>query len=81
MIAGTSMGAIIGGRLCPKPEIAGANAAEAISFGYRKCVIFPIYPTAHRHHKGTQIEDELKTVIGANTEFHDLRIPFSCIGR
>ena len=79
MIAGTSMGAIIGG-VYAKTGNAKAMKPVAISFGFRKMRYFSDFTIPRTGIiKGRRIEDELKTVIGANTEFHDLRIPFSCV--
>ena len=79
MIAGTSMGAIIGG-VYAKTGNAKAMRPVAISFGYRKMRYFSDFTLPRTGIiKGRRIEDELKTVIGTNTEFRDLRIPFSCI--
>ena len=79
MIAGTSMGAIIGG-VYAKTGNAAAMRPVAVSFGFRKMRYFSDFTVPRTGIiKGRRIEDELKTVIGANTEFHDLRIPFSCV--
>ena len=79
MIAGTSMGAIIGG-VYAKTGDAKAMRPVAISFGFRKIKYFSDFTIPRTGIiKGRRIEDELKMVIGANTEFRDLRIPFSCV--
>jgi len=79
MIAGTSMGAIIGG-VYAKTKNAKAMRPVAIAFGLRKIRYFSDFAIPRTGIiKGRRIEDELKMVIGGNTEFHDLQIPFSCV--
>lgn len=79
MIAGTSMGAVIGGIYAGNKNVK-AMRPLAIAFGLRKIRYFSDFTIPKTGIiKGRRIEDELKTVIGANTEFHDLRIPFCCV--
>lgn len=79
IIAGTSMGAIIGG-VYAKTGNARAMRPVAVTFGFRKMRYFSDFTVPRTGIiKGRRIEDELKTVIGSNTEFKDLRIPFSCV--
>jgi NTE family protein len=79
MIAGTSMGAIIGG-VYAKTSTAQGMRPVAIAFGFRKIRYFSDFTIPRTGIiKGKRIEDELKMVIGTNTEFKDLRIPFSCV--
>ena len=79
MIAGTSMGAVIGG-VYAKTKNASAMRPVAISFGLRKMRYFSDFTLPRTGIiKGRRIEDELKMVIGGNTEFSNLQIPFSCV--
>jgi NTE family protein len=79
MIAGTSMGAVIGG-VYAKTKNARAMRPVAVAFGLRKIRYFSDFTLPRTGIiKGGRIEDELKMVIGADTEFHDLPIPFSCV--
>ncbi len=79
MIAGTSMGAIIGG-VYAKTRNAKAMRPVAIAFGLRKIRYFSDFTVPRTGIiKGRRIENELKRVIGSDTEFHDLHIPFSCV--
>jgi NTE family protein len=105
MIAGTSMGAIIGGYYAAKKDIKSMRPL-AIAFGARRLRYFSDFTFPHinavgplakafglenKSHlsdfaqpwtgiiKGHRIEQELKKMIGAETEFHDLHIPFSCV--
>jgi NTE family protein len=105
MIAGTSMGAIIGG-IYARTRNAKAMRPLAITFGAKRMRYFSDFSFPHVNAvkpfvkavglqkikyfsdlsapwtgiiKGHRIEEELKMVIGASTEFHDLQIPFSCV--
>jgi NTE family protein len=98
MIAGTSMGAIIGG-IYARTRNAQAMRPLAITFGAKRMryfsdFSFPLVKAVGLQKikyfsdlsapwtgiiKGHRIEEELKMIIGASTEFHDLQIPFSCV--
>ena len=79
MIAGTSMGAIIGGYYASKKDIKSMRPL-AIAFGAQRIRYFSdlTHPWTGII-KGHRIEQELKKIIGGETEFHDLHIPFSCV--
>jgi NTE family protein len=105
MIAGTSMGAIIGGYYASKKDIKSMRPL-AIAFGAQRIRYFSDFTMPHMNAirplatafglqkvryfsdlthpwtgiiKGHRIEQELKKIIGGETEFHDLHIPFSCV--
>ena len=79
MIAGTSMGAIIGGVYARTRNVKSMRPL-AIAFGLRKIRYFSDFTIPRTGIiKGRRIEDELKMVIGEKTEFQDLQIPFSCV--
>ena len=101
MIAGTSMGAIIGGYYASKKDIKSMRPV-AIAFGARRLRYFSDFTiphinavTAPKPSAGKQklfsdfatvtgiikgiVLNKLKKMIGAETEFHDLHIPFSCV--
>jgi NTE family protein len=105
MIAGTSMGAIIGGYYASKKDIKSMRPL-AITFGSHRIRYFSDFTIPHVNAvrplatafglekvryfsdftrpwtgiiKGQRIEQELKKMIGGETEFQDLHIPFSCV--
>ncbi len=105
MIAGTSMGAVIGGYYASKKDIKSMRPL-AIAFGAQRLRYFSDFTIPHVNAvaplakaiglrstgyfsdftqpwtgiiKGHRIEIELKKMIGAETTFNDLHIPFSCI--
>ena len=79
MIAGTSMGAIVGAIYARKQDVKLMKKL-AINFGSKKIRYFSDFTIPRTGLiKGHRIEDELRTVIGGNTSFQDLRIPFSCV--
>lgn len=79
MIAGTSMGAVVGAVYAKKQDVKYMREL-ATAFGIRKIRYFSdfIIPRTGII-RGRRIEKELKMVIGETTEFHDLHIPFSCV--
>ena len=79
MIAGTSMGAIVGAIYARKKDIKFMRRL-AVGFGSHKMRYFSDFTVPRTGLiKGRRIEEELKMVIGDNTQFHDLPIPFSCV--
>jgi NTE family protein len=79
MIAGTSMGAIIGAIYARKQDTKMMKKL-AIAFGSRKVRYFSDFTVPRTGLiKGRRIENELRLAIGSNTTFHDLSIPFSCV--
>ena len=105
MIAGTSMGAIIGAIYARKQDVKLMKNL-AIAFGSHRVRYFSDFTIPHVQAvkplataiglqkigpfsdltkpwtgiiKGHRIEQELKTIIGGETQFHDLPIPFSCV--
>jgi len=79
MITGTSMGAVIGAVYASKKDVKSMRPL-AIAFGSRRIRYFSDFTIPRTGLiKGRRIEDELKMVIGRNTEFKDLNIPFSCV--
>ena len=105
MIAGTSVGAIIGGYYASKKDVKSMRPL-AIAFGNQRLRYFSDFTFPHFNTvrplakafglenksylsdftqpwtgiiKGQRIETELKKIIGAETRFEDLHIPFSCI--
>jgi NTE family protein len=79
MIAGTSMGAIVGAIYAKKRNIKFMRDL-AIAFGSRKIRYFSDFAVPKTGLiKGRRIENELKSAIGGSTAFHDLSIPFTCV--
>jgi len=105
MIAGTSVGAIIGGYYASKKDVKSMRPL-AVAFGAQRLRYFSDFTLPHFSTvrplakafglenksylsdftqpwtgiiKGQRIETELKKIIGAETRFEDLHIPFSCI--
>ncbi|MBN1644193.1 MAG: patatin-like phospholipase family protein [Dehalococcoidales bacterium] len=79
MIAGTSMGAIVGS-IYSRTRNVKLMRELAIAFGSRKIRYFSDFTVPRTGLiKGHRIENELRTAIGADTRFRDLSIPFSCV--
>jgi NTE family protein len=79
MIAGTSMGAIVGAIYAIKQDVKMMRKL-AISFGARKIRYFSDFTVPRTGLiKGRRIENELRLAMGGNTTFHDLTIPFACV--
>ena len=79
LIAGTSMGAIIGGMYARTKDVKPMRPL-AIAFGMRKMRFFSDFTIPKTGIiKGKRIEEELRKVIGSHTEFKDLQIPLSCV--
>jgi len=78
MIAGTSMGAIIGAMYAQ-----GKNASQikelALDLGWRKLAqLLALTPTKTGFLSGRKIKARLKEIIG-EVDFADLRMPFACV--
>jgi len=79
MIAGTSMGAIVGA-IYSKTRNIKLMHKLAVDFGSRKIRYFSDFTVPRTGLiKGRRIENELKFAIGGSTTFRDLSIPFSCV--
>ena len=79
MIAGTSMGAVVGAIYAGKKDVKFMRKL-AVSFGSHKMRYFSDFTVPRTGIiKGRRIEEQLKFIIGNNTQFHDLPIPFSCV--
>ena len=79
MIAGTSMGAIVGAIYSGKKDVKFMRKL-AVGFGSHRIRYFSDFTVPRTGLiKGRRIEQELTTVIGEHTEFHDLHIPFRCV--
>jgi NTE family protein len=79
MIAGTSMGAIIGG-IYARTKNVKVMRPLAIAFGMQKMRYFSDFTIPRTGIiKGRRVEQELQMVIGKDTVFEDLQIPFSCV--
>lgn len=79
MIAGTSMGAVVGAIYARTRDIKSIREL-AITFGSQRVKYFSDFTIPRTGLlQGHRIENELSTIIGANTVFNDLHIPFSCV--
>ena len=78
MIAGTSMGALVGASYAQGQSIEEIEKLVTTLGTKRLNFLFdPSLPKTGLV-KGRKIEETLKTVMGT-TEFHDLKIPFACV--
>jgi NTE family protein len=79
MIAGTSMGAVVGATYSRLRDIKLIRQM-AIDFGSRRIRYFSDFTVPRTGLiKGRRIENELRLAIGADTTFNDLSIPFACV--
>jgi NTE family protein len=79
MIAGTSMGAVVGAVYSRTRDVKLMREL-AITFGSQKIRYFSDFTIPRTGLiKGRRIENELRSVIGGGIGFNDLSIPFSCV--
>lgn len=78
MIAGTSIGALVGAVYAQKKDI-NSMKELAIALGSKrfKFLADPAWPRTGLV-RGRRIEEKLKSIIG-NAQFSDLKIPFACV--
>lgn len=79
MVAGTSAGALVGA-LCAQMKDCGPLKEIAISIDLKRMVslVDPVLPKTGLV-RGKRITDLLRTIIGGDIKFDDLKIPLACV--